>query len=356
MIIHRETVAKYWHATPEGNIQCDLCPHQCKLKNNSVGRCRVRTVRNNKLIAAGYGQVSSIAIDPIEKKPLYHFYPGDSIFSIGGWGCNLGCVFCQNWSISQQFIQGNDSYSPQNIVEMAIQAKQKTKQLSIRKLTDSPVIGIAYTYNEPIVGYEFVFDCAQLAKQSGLANVLVTNGYILPEPASQLLPLIDALNIDLKGITEHFYQKYCHASLEPVQNFIKQAISTGCHVELTNLIIPGLNDSDDEIHKLAHWISQNLGKYTPLHISAYRPEYKLNIPPTPVQTLERAFELCRNELAYVYVGNVITKEGQDTRCPECNALLIQRSGYNVKKIGITGKVCKNCGRKLDIVFDFSATS
>jgi len=347
----QQTIAKYWHVTPEGKIQCDLCPHQCKLGEGLSGRCKVRKVHNGKLIAAGYGQISSIAIDPIEKKPLYHFYPGCAIFSIGGWGCNLGCVFCQNWTISQQFIEGNEMYSPEDIIGMVLKAKKSPGQLGIRRLSDSPVVGIAYTYNEPMVGYEFVFDCAQLAKKAGLVNVLVTNGYILPEPASQLLPLIDALNIDIKGITENFYHKYCHASLSPVQKFIKQAISAGCHVELTNLIIPGLNDSDEEIQAIAHWIAQNAGKYTPLHLSAYRPEYKLDIPPTPVQTLEHAFELCRKELVYVYIGNVITEEGQTTKCPECNAPLILRYGYNIKKVGIEKKMCKNCGRKLDIVTD-----
>ena len=256
-------VAGYWHAADEGRVQCELCPHGCVLAEDGTGLCKVRTVSGGKLNAAGYGLVSSVALDPIEKKPLYHFHPGSAIFSIGGWGCNFACPFCQNWTISQQAMLDSESMTPAGVVARAAGS-----------------VGIAYTYNEPLVGIEFVMDCAESARGAGLVNVLVTNGYIEPGPAAELLPLVDALNVDIKSMDEAFYRSQCRARLGPVLDFAVQARAAGAHLEITNLVIPGLNDRPMLIEKLATWIGANLGSETPLHLSAYRPQYRMKNPST----------------------------------------------------------------------------
>jgi len=295
----------------------------------------VRVAEGGGIKAAGYGVMSSVSMDPIEKKPLYHFLPGSTIFSVGGWGCNLRCVFCQNWSISQQFEAGGTRYSPETVIGKA-QASGST--------------GIAYTYNEPLVGYEFVYDCAGLADELGLANVLVTNGYIEQQPAAELLPMISAMNIDIKSIDDAFYRKQCRGSLDPVLRFARQAKAAGCHVELTNLLIPGLNDDIGAIERLAAWIRQHLGESTPLHLSAYHPDYKLDTPATPIPTLERAYESCRESLLYVYLGNVFAGSvGSDTECPGCGATLVSRRGYTAVLTELADGLCAQCGRPADII-------
>ena len=326
----RMKTAEYWHKSDDGRVECGLCPHHCRIAENKTGLCGVRAVRNGSLIAEGYGHISSAGMDPMEKKPLYHFHPGSMIFSIGGWGCNLACEFCQNWNISQRVETTGERYTPEEIVEKAL-------------TTGS--IGIAYTYNEPIIGIEFVQDCARLARGKGLVNVLVTNGFIDSVPASALLPLIDALNIDIKSMDDDFYRKRCRARLAPVLAFSSQAVKQGCHVEITNLLIPTLNDGDIHIRELAVWIRDNLGKATPLHLSAYRPEYKMDISVTPLEVLERAYKICSSRLAYVYMGNVRTEKGQNTLCPECGNVLIVRQGYAVKVVGEKDGLCVKCGNK-----------
>lgn len=324
--------AKFWHKTNEGKVQCDLCPNRCTIAEGKTGACRVRRVENGELKAIGYGLLSSVNMDPIEKKPLYHFCPGTTIFSIGGWGCNFACVFCQNWTISQQVMTQSKRYSPEDIVA---------------KASDS--IGIAYTYNEPLVSFEFVEDCARLTRSKGLMNVLVTNGYIEPEPAAELLPLIDALNIDFKSMDDAFYRDQCRGALKPVQAFARQAVAAGCHVEITNLIIPTLNDDESRIKALAKWVHNNLGEATPLHLSAYHPQYKLKIPATSHELLERAYKICKKELLHVYLGNVSTRTGQNTLCPQCGATLITRRGYTTEVCGIRNGVCEKCNRPVEVV-------
>jgi len=326
--------ARFWHTESDGLIKCDLCPQGCKLAEGKSGLCKVRGVRDGELKAMGYGLVSSFGLDPIEKKPLYHFHPGSMIFSFGGWGCNLSCEFCQNWAISQAFEIRSKKYTSEQIVAQALESNS---------------IGIAYTYNEPLTGFEFVEECARLARSRGLANVLVTNGFIKPEPAAELLPLIDALNIDIKSMDDVFYRKRCHAALSPVQAFSVQAVRAGCHVEITNLIVPSLNDDDILMRSLAAWVRANLGETTPLHLSAYHPQYKLDIPVTPLEVLEHAFEICRAELPYVYMGNVLTDEGSNTICPKCKSILVSRQGYETIITGIKDSACAKCGRKADIV-------
>ena len=326
--------ALFWHPAEGGKIGCELCPHQCRVAEGKHGICGVRTAQNDKLYATGYGLISSAHNDPIEKKPLYHFYPGKNIFSVGGWGCNFKCTFCQNWTISQQVDATGSAVLPEQIVATA-RAEQS--------------IGIAYTYNEPLINIEFVSECARLARAEKLLNVLVTNGYIEKKPAEFILPFIDALNIDVKSLREDFYRKQCGGKMQPVLDFSKQAAVVGCHVEITNLVIPGLNDTDDEFRQLAGWIKSNLGEKTPLHLSAYHPEFKMDLPPTPAVTLERAYNICRKILPYVYVGNVISDAGQNTLCPQCGNELIIRRGYNIRLAGLKDNNCAKCGRRADII-------
>ncbi len=237
----------------------------------------------------GYGVLSSVHVDPIEKKPLYHFHPGASIFSVGGWGCNFGCTFCQNWTISQDFRKSGTRHTPEQMV---------------RAMREEGCSLIAYTYNEPLIGFEFVRDCCRLVHADGGENVLVTNGFVEESPAAELLPLVDALNVDIKSMDEAFYKHYCKGSLSPVLRFCRQAVKAGCHLEITNLIIPGLNDTDEGFERLAGWIHDELGPLTPLHLSAYHPDFKLAVPHTSRKTLQRASDICQKTLAYVYQGNL----------------------------------------------------
>lgn len=326
--------ARFWHTTDTGAVQCDLCPHGCVLEDDQAGLCGVRQVRNGRLQAIAYGRVSSAHVDPMEKKPLYHFHPASAILSVGGWGCNLACLFCQNWSISQKVLLNASRHSPESMISRAI---------------GSGSVGLAYTYNEPIVGFEFVDGCARRAKAKGLANVLVTNGYIQTEAAAELLQSVDALNIDIKSMDDAFYRKYCKGSLQPVLDFAVQAVDAGCHLEITNLVIPSLNDDEDRIEELALWIAENLGQDIALHLSAYRPEYKMTLPPTPTDFLERAHAICREHLSYVYVGNAMTRVGQNTECPHCGETLISRIGYSISVCGIEDGQCKNCHRPANVV-------
>jgi len=280
--------ALFYETLPDNKVRCLLCPQACIICPEKTGFCRVRKNKQGKLYSLIYAQIASLALDPIEKKPLYHYHPGKYILSLGTKGCNLACPFCQNWSISQNANAPLESVSSEAIIEQAERYKS---------------FGIAYTYNEPFIWYEFVLDTAILAKQKGLENILVTNGYINPEPLEKILPYIDAMNIDLKSIENEFYQELCHGRLEPVLTTIKR-VHQSCHIELTNLIIPGLNDRKDNFIKLVDWICENLGPEVPLHFSRYFPCYKMDLPPTPLVTLKSAEEIAKGKLKYVYLGNV----------------------------------------------------
>ncbi|MCM8761025.1 MAG: AmmeMemoRadiSam system radical SAM enzyme [Candidatus Omnitrophica bacterium] len=272
----------------DSHTHCHLCPNECVIPNGGRGSCGVRINRNSVLYSEIYGRTTSIALDPIEKKPLYHYHPGKYILSLGTKGCNMHCDFCQNWHISQDLKVPTENITPTQIVE-------KAKEVGS--------FGIAYTYNEPFIWYEFVLDTAKLARKNGLENVLVTNGYVNMAPLEGMLPYIGAMNIDLKSFNEDFYAKICKARLKPVLDVIKRSVKS-CHVELTTLLIPSLNDSEDEIEKEVDWIYENLGPEIPLHFSRYFPCYKMSLRPTPIRTLERAAEIARRKLRYVYLGNV----------------------------------------------------
>lgn len=280
--------AQFYKTLDSTTLQCFLCPHLCRIKEGLCGFCGVRTNKGGKLYTVNYGRVSSIALDPIEKKPLYHYHPRELILSAGTVGCNLACLFCQNWNISKQVEAPTEAFTSQELIN-------KAKELGS--------FGIAYTYNEPFIWYEFVYETAELAKREGLENVLVTNGYVLPSPLKELLPFIDAMNIDLKSIRDEFYKKVCSGTVAPVLETIKASVKS-CHVELTNLIIPTLNDSEKDLIDLVDWVYENVGDSVPLHFSRYFPCYKMTLPPTPIETLKKAEEIAKKKLKYVHLGNV----------------------------------------------------
>ena len=323
--------AKYWVKKEEGVVQCLLCPHQCTIKPGKEGICKNKKNIEGELYAHRYGEVSAIALDPIEKKPLYHFYPGSQILSIGTVGCNFQCKFCQNYHL--------------------VEATVPTEEVEIEELISSAKrhrsVGIAYTYNEPFISFEFVLDCAVRAREAGLKNVLVTNGYYNPEPFEELLPYIDAMNIDLKSLQDDFYRRLCGGRLEPVLKTIERA-HQDCLVELTNLLVTDENDSDEDIQKLVDWIA-SLDPEIPLHFSRYHPMYKFTNPPTPIERLERAYQIGREKLKWVYLGNVWGEQGQDSFCPNCGALLVRRRGYVVQVVDLEGNQCGKCKTKLNFV-------
>lgn len=331
--------ARFYEKKEKGIVQCLLCPHRCVLKEGKTGLCRSRKNINGKLYSLIYQVISSLNMDPVEKKPLYHFYPGSHILSAGTYGCNFSCRFCQNWTISQAQvadIKGAKILKSEELVGLALKYKSKGN------------IGLAYTYNEPFIWYEYIYETAKLAGEKGLKNVLVTNGFVNEEPLKELLPLIDALNIDVKGMKEEFYKGWCRGKLEPVLKTCEIA-SKKALVEITNLIIPSLNDSIQDIQKLVGWIYEKLGKDTPLHFSRYSPEYQCDIPPTPVETLERAFDIASKKLNYVYVGNVLATQWEHTFCPNCKIKLIDRSAFSASILNLKGNHCAKCNEKIHII-------
>lgn len=322
--------AMYYEKKEDNLVKCKLCPHGCVIKEGDLGVCRVRKNVGGSLISLNYGKIASYAYDPIEKKPLYHFYPGSNILSIGTYGCNLKCDFCQNWEISQK-------------KSMTIEIEDQDILL-LAKARGS--IGIAYTYNEPSISYEYVFHMCKLMKDRGLKNVLVTNGYINEEPLKELLPYVDAMNIDLKAIKEDFYTKTCKGKLEPVLKTIKMAAKQ-VHVEVTNLIIDGLNSSEDEIEYLASWLAE-IDENIPLHLNKYFPAYKMDLPPTSYDTLMKAKKIAQKHLRYVYIGNVMGID-RNTYCPSCSIELVNRTTTG-QVTGIKDGKCSNCGHKINVIY------
>ena len=324
--------ARYYEALPDRKVACRLCPRECTIAPGRTGFCGIRSNVDGALRADLYGKVAAVQMDPIEKKPLYHFHPGADILSIGTNGCNFRCEWCQNWHLSDGRASTRDA-SPQEIVAMARQR-------------DS--MGIAYTYNEPLVWYEHVHDCCRLAHDAGLVNVFVTNGFINPEPLAELLPLADAMNIDLKSMRDDDYKRYSKGRLAPVQHTIREA-SKVCHVEVTNLIVTGVNDTREHISALVEFVA-SVDKAIPLHFSRYFPNFKFDNPPTAEETIQLAYELGTAELDYVYVGNIHLAHTSDTLCPSCGNLLISRSGYQTLIVDVRDRKCGKCGFEPNIVW------
>ncbi len=314
-------------------VQCELCPRACVIPPGGRGFCRVRRHGGAGLITENYLRCASYALDPIEKKPLYHFYPGSTIFSLGTWGCNFTCQFCQNWQIAQGEPQ-TTALSPAQVVEV------------VRAYAaGANCIGAAYTYSEPVVWYEFVLETAQAVRRAGYKNVLVTNGYIAEEPLRQLLPYIDAMNIDVKAFQADFYRQICGGDLETVKRTAEMAVKH-CHVELTTLLIPDMNDSREEIEALTAWVATRLNPDVPLHFSRYFPHYKFDKPPTPLEKMREAREIARRKLRYVYLGNVGGGDS-NTYCDQCAALLIERDRRH--SYLTPDKKCPRCGAQIPIV-------
>ncbi|HZX21016.1 MAG TPA: AmmeMemoRadiSam system radical SAM enzyme [Clostridia bacterium] len=307
-------------------VRCLLCPHNCVIAENGFGLCSVRANKGGVLKTINYGEITAMAIDPIEKKPLYHFKPGKNILSVGSFGCNFSCDFCQNYSIAQY--KANSKYFP---------PEELIKVYS--DLEDN--IGIAFTYNEPSIWYEYIYETSKKLKETDqYANtVLVTNGYIETEPLLELLPYIDAMNIDLKSFEQDYYKKICGGQLEPVLTTIKNAVGK-CHVEITTLLVNGLNDSEEEVEQIASYLG-SLDKNIPLHLSRYFPNYKMDDPPTKLEVMLRSRDIAKKHLNYVYLGNMDNVD-TSTYCPKCTKLLIERNGFFTNNY-MDSNVCPECG-------------
>lgn len=324
--------ARYWHTLEDGRLQCDLCPRYCKIKDGQRGFCFVRQNIDHNMVLTTYGRSSGFCIDPIEKKPLNHFYPGTSILSFGTAGCNLGCKFCQNWTISKskEFDRLADQASPEQLAKAA---------------KDNGCHSVAFTYNDPVIFIEYAVDVAQACREQGVKNVAVSAGYITDNARQDFFEHLDAVNVDLKAFTERFYHKLCFAHLDPILEtlmYIKH--ETNVWLEITTLLIPGENDSDQELHQLTEWIVENLGREVPLHFSAFHPDFKMqDIPRTPPETLQRARQIAMSKgLHYVYTGNVHDPDGGSTYCPGCGICLIERDWYAIGQYQLELDTCPSC--------------
>ena len=321
-----------WSASrPDGKAACLLCPHACVIAEGRHGVCGVRFNRGGSIAIPFYGRISSLAVDPIEKKPLYHFHPGSRILSAGFVGCSFRCGFCQNWHISQGTEAQTRFVPPAELVQMAVREHS---------------FAIAYTYSEPLIHAEYLLDAARLARKAGLKNVLVSNGFINPGPADELLSVMDAANIDLKAWDPEFYRKETGGTLDAGKRFIAPAAGL-IHLEVTTLVIPTKNDQPTQIEGIAGFLS-SLDPGIPLHLSAYHPDFKYDVPATPPQAVRDLAEAARRQLRFVYAGNLGGEE-TDTHCGECGNLVVRREGYSVRVVGATGGSCSKCGARLPIV-------
>lgn len=328
---------QYWHHLPDGRVQCDVCPRGCRLKNGQRGLCFVRAAHDNKVVLTSYGRSSGFCIDPVEKKPLNHFYPGHSILSFGTAGCNLACQFCQNWDISKSR-------------EIDTLSGQASPQQLAQSAKSNSAIGLAFTYNDPVVFLEYAIDCAKACHEIGLKAVAVSAGYVCEEPRRELFQYMDAVNIDLKAFSDRFYQKIVGGDLTSVlETLLHIKYESDAWLEITTLLIPGENDSNEEISAMSKWLVANLGPDVPLHFSAFHPDYKMQQhPPTPASTLHRARQIARDAgMHYVYTGNIHDLDGDSTFCPGCQTPLIVRDWYQLRSYQLnTDGTCPNCGLQI----------
>ena len=333
---------KYWHLLDDGRVQCDLCPRECKLHEGQQGLCFIRENQNNEIVLTSYGRSSGFCVDPIEKKPLNHFLPGTPVFSFGTAGCNLACKFCQNWDISKsrEIDTLADAASPEMIAKVAAEYECRS---------------VAFTYNDPVIFHEYSIDVAKACREKDIKTVAVTAGYVNPEPRAEFYQCMDAANVDLKAFTERFYHKITGSHLEPVLDTLKYIKhETDCWLEITNLIIPGENDSEKELTEMCEWVVENLGPDVPMHFSAFHPDFKMmDIPSTPPSTLITARDIAMKAgVRYAYVGNVHNRDADSTWCHKCGELLIERDWYELGKWNLDAKgCCKSCGTKVAGVFE-----
>jgi pyruvate formate lyase activating enzyme len=338
--------ARWWHSTPDGRVQCDLCPRDCRLQEGQRGLCFVRQRVGDGMVLTTYGRSSGFVVDPIEKKPLNHFHPGSSVLSFGTAGCNLTCKFCQNWDISKS----------REMDSLADQASPETIALAAK---EAGCTSVAFTYNDPVIFAEYAMDVAAACHEVGVRTVAVTAGYMHAEPRRDFYETIDAVNVDLKAFTETFYREQTGASLAAVKETLEYLVKeTKVWTEITTLLIPGLNDGDRELAELSSWVASALGPHVPLHFSAFHPDYKLrDIPATPLATLRRARAIAMREgLSFVYTGNVHDPEGDTTWCPSCGAAVIERDWYEIVATRLEGGACAACGTAIPGHFDARAGS
>ncbi len=332
--------ASYWEALDDGWIRCLLCPRTCAVPPGGRGYCEVRENRDGVYYTLTYGNPCAVHVDPIEKKPFYHFLPTTTAFSIATAGCNLDCRFCQNWHISQARPEELSNYNlpPSDLVDAAVRSGCSSN---------------AYTYSEPTIFYEYMLECAKIARERGLRNVYHSNGFINEEPLRELCPYLDAANVDLKGMSEEYYRDMTGGRLAPVLRSLRILVEEGVHLEITTLIVPGRNDDEEMLRRQCGWIRENLGPDVPLHFSRFHPQHRLrDLPPTPVETLERARNIARDAgLKFVYIGNVPGHEANSTYCASCGERIIARVGYSVQVLGVTGGVCDHCGAPVPGVWE-----
>jgi pyruvate formate lyase activating enzyme len=332
---------RYWHALEDGRIQCDVCPRACRLREGQRGLCYVRAREGDGIVLTTFGRSSGFCVDPIEKKPLNHFLPGTPVLSFGTAGCNLACRFCQNWDISKSRDVDTlaDAASPETIADAA---------------AELGCASVAFTYNDPVIFLEYAIDVADACRERGIKAVAVTAGYICPEPRVEFYEHMDAANVDLKAFTERFYAGTCAAHLEPVLETLEYLKhETNVWFEITNLLIPGLNDSDGEIDGMTSWVVERLGPDVPMHFTAFHPDYKmLDRPPTPPATLSRARAIAlANGVRYAYTGNVHDREGGSTYCPVCGTCVVERDWYRIGSYDLTDDGhCRHCGSEVPGVF------
>ena len=327
--------ARYYKKLPGGGIECGICPRCCRVSDLERGYCGTRENRKDVYHTLVYGLPCALNIDPIEKKPFFHFYPGTTALSLATAGCNANCRCCQNWDISQSRPEQTQNYRlpPAEVIDTCQGKKLPT---------------IAYTYSEPVIFYEYMYDTAELGHKSGIKSVMVSNGFIEPKPLADLLGKLDAIKVDLKSIRESYYRDYVDVPLKPILDNLVRIRKSGVWLELVYLVVPTLNDTDAEFVEVAQWVKRELGTDVPLHFSQFRPQYLLrNLPPTPQKTLERAHEIGRAEgLAYVYLGNIPGHPAESTYCPGCGQVVIERRGYTIYKNNLKGNHCGSCGREI----------
>jgi pyruvate formate lyase activating enzyme len=327
--------ARYYKKLEGGGIECGVCPRHCRVTDLERGYCGARENRGDTYHTLVYGLPCALNIDPIEKKPLFHFYPGTKAFSLATAGCNVNCKFCQNWEISQSRPEQTDNYSlsPREAVDMC---------------KDRKIPNLAYTYSEPTVYYEYMNDIAELGKKEGLRSVMITGGYIEEQPLKDLMPHLEAIKVDLKSIREEYYKNVVGGEFKPVLERLVQIRKAGMWLELVTLVVPTLNDTEAEFRDLARWIKTNLGTDVPLHYSQFHPEYLLkNLPITPQRTLESAHAISKAEgLEYVYLGNVPGHPAESTYCPQCGKVVIERQGFRILQTNLKGNRCVSCNREI----------